>query len=235
MGLFDFFSSLKTKAQDVTMDKALERMRDLKMPIAEKKVRALLATHVACLPGVKHADVDITRGGIVVKASFNDGRPGIRRELAFVELMWTSHKRAFVFRPAASYDYLKDQATYACVAALMVAVLQQMLGFDAKKLKEENFSHEVGPVTGVLDKDGTLHFDLRRIPVTRQYVNYRVMGQSPIEHLNVTDCWFENGRVMVRVDNNKLVDQIRNMNLDPAALRKMMKGDYSDFTGDDQK
>ncbi len=235
MGLLNFFSSLKQKAQDVTMDKALERMRDLKMPIAEKKVRALLVTHVACLPGVKHANLDISRTGIAIKATFSDGRPSLRRELTFAELVWTSHKRSFVFQPTEPFDYLKDQVTYACVATLLVAVLQQMLGFDAKKLKEENFSSEVGPITGVLDKDGKLYFDVRRMPVTRQYVNYRVMGQAPIEHLNVTDCWFENSRIMLRVDNNKLVDQIRNMKLDPATLRKMMKGDYSDFTKDDKK
>jgi len=229
MGLLNFFSSLKEKAQDVTMDKVLERMRDLKMPIAERKVRKLLDTHVRTLPGVRSADVDISRDGLTVKASYSDGRPASKHILKFVEMVWTSHKRSFVFAPAEPFDYLKDQVAYACVATVLVAILQQMLGMNEKKLEEEKFSTEVGPVTGVLEKDGKLHYDVRRIPVVRQYVNYRVMGQSPVEHLNMTDCWFENGRIVVRVDNNKIVDQIRSMNLDPAALRKMMKGDYSDF------
>jgi len=230
MGILNLFGSLKNKAKDVTMDKVLERMRDLKMPVSERKVKKMIASHVMALEGIKSAKVGISREGLSVKASFSDGRQTVRRKMKFVELMWTPHKRSFIFEPDESFDYLKDQATYACVVTALATVLQQMLGFTDKKLKEEDFSKEIGQVTGVIEKDGKLYYDLRRIPLLRQYVHYRVMGQAPMDHLNVTDCWFENGKIVVRMDNNKLVDQIKSMNMDPATLRKMMKGDMSDLT-----
>ena len=67
--------------------------------------------------------------------------------------------------------------------------------------------------------------------MTRKYMYFRVMGQAVMDHLNVTDCWCENGRVMVRIDNNRVVDQIRNMNLDPSQLRRMLKGDMAALQG----
>jgi hypothetical protein len=228
MGIRNLFSSLKTKAQDATMEKALERMRDLKMSTSEKQIGKLLATHVRVLPTVKSAKVSVSREGLSVRLSFSDGRPSVRRDLRFVELLWTPHKRAFVFAPADEFEIQKEQEVYACVAAALAAVMQQMLGFNEKKLKEENFSTEVGPVTGVLARDGKLSFDLRRVPLLRQYLHFRVMGQAPMDHLNVTDCWCENGKLVVRMDNNRLVDQIKGMDLDPTTLRKMMKGEMGE-------
>lgn len=212
------------------MDKVLERMRDLKQPIAEKKINEMIKTHVLTLPGIKSASVDVSREGLDIKVSFSDDRPTVKRRLKFVELVWTSHKRAFVFEPAEPFDYMKDQPTYACVATALTAVLQQLLGLDAKRLKEEKFSTDIGFVTGVMEKDGKLQYDLRRIPLLAQYVHYRVMGQAPLDHLNVKDCWFEGGKIIVRIDNNRIVDQIKGMNLDPASLRRMLKGDFSEFT-----
>jgi hypothetical protein len=228
MGVLNFFSSLKTKAQDATMEKALERMRDLKMPTTEKQINKLLDSHVRVLPGVKSAKVSVARAGLTVKVAYSDGRPSARHELRFVELLWTPHKRAFVFEQVDDLDISKEHAVYACVATALAAVMQQMLGFNEKKLKEESFSTEIGPVTGVLAKEGKLFFDMRRVPLLRQYLHYRVMGQAPMDHLNVQDCWFESGKVVVRIDNNRLVDQIKGMDLDPATLRKMMKGEMGD-------
>ena len=233
MGMFDFLGSLKNKAKDATMDKMLEKMRDLKMPVSQRKINKLIATHVETLPDVKSAKVDVSSDGLTIKVSFRDGKPSIKRKLNFVELIWTSHKRTFVFAPEEPFDVLKDFATYACVATTLAAVLQQMLGFDKKKLEEQNFSTDIGNiVTGVLDKDGKLFFDLKRIPLLRQYVHFRVMGQAPLDHLNVTDCWCESGKIVVRVDNNRLVDQIRSMNLSMSDLQKMMKGQLGDEAGE---
>ena len=36
--MFDFIGNLKNKAKDATMDKVLEKMRDLKMPISQRKL-----------------------------------------------------------------------------------------------------------------------------------------------------------------------------------------------------
>ena len=235
MGILDYFRSLKTKAQDATVEKVLERMRDMKVPIAEKKIAQMLATHVEVLPGVKSASVDLSREGLGIKVTFRDERPTLRRQLKFVALVWTSHKRAFVFAPVEPFDYQKDQITYACVVTALATVLQQVMGFTKEKLAEAKFSTEVGFVSGVIEKDGQLHYDIRRVPLLRQYAHFRVMGQAPLEHLNVTDCWIEGGRFMVRIDNNRIVDQIKSMNLDAGALRKMAKGDYSDFTGEKEE
>jgi hypothetical protein len=225
MGIVNFFSSWKTKAQDATMDKALERMRDWKMPTTQRAIGKQVVTHVLPLPGVSSAKVRISREGLNVKVSFSDGRTALRRELRFVELQWSPHKRAFVFEPVEQFDIQHEREVYACVVSALAAVLQQMLGFNEKKLKEENFSTAIGPVSGVLARDGKLYFDLRRVPLLRQYVHYRVMGQAPMDHLNVQDCWFEGSKIVVRIDNNRLVDQIKGMNLDQATLRKMMKGE----------
>ena len=233
MGMFDFVGSLKNKAKDATMGKVLERMRDLKMPISQRKVNKMITSHVETLEGVRSAKVSITREGLSTKVSFSDSRKTVKRKLNFAKLVWTSHKRAFVFEPAAPFDYMKDHATYACITTTLAAVLQQMLGFNEKKLKEENFSTEIGMVSGVMEKEGKLYYELKRMPLLRQYVHYRVMGQAPMDHLNVTDCWFENGKIVVRIDNNRLVDQIKSMNLDPSELRKMMKGDMSGLTGEE--
>ena len=238
MGLFDYFSSLKRKAQDATMDKVLDRMRDLKMPVPEKRMNKLVAAHVATLPGIKSASVDVSREGIAIKVAFADGRPSLRRMMKFVKLLWDPHKRSFVFEPDAPFDYLKDHATYACMVTALSAVMQVMLGFKEDKLKEENFTTEIGPITGVIEKDGNLFYDIRRIPLLKQYANYRVMGQAPVEHLNLTDCWCEGGKIMVRIDNDRVVTQIKSqlasgvLNLD--TLRKMMKGDYSDLMDDEK-
>jgi len=237
MGMFDFLSSWKKKAQDVTMDKVLERMRDLKMPVKSRAVDKLLATHVLTLPGISSAKVDISREGLALKISFSDGRPTIRRALKFVSLLWEPHKRSFVFEPAEPFDYLKDHATYACVATTLAAVMQTMLGFKEEQIKEHNFSTEIGPVTGVIEKDGKLYYDIRRIPLLRQYAHFRVMGQAPIEHVNITDCWCESGKIFLRFDMNRMVDQIKSQlgsgQLDIATLRKMLKGDYSHLTEDE--
>ena len=234
MGIGTLFSSMKNKARDVTMDKVLERMRDLKLPVSQRKINKKVSSHINGLADIKSANVAITRSGFEIKVSFHGDHPTIKRKLAFVELIWTSHKRSFVFEPDTSFDYLKDQATYACVVSALAAVLMQLLSFTDKKLKDETFSKEIGPVTGVMEKDGKLYYDIRRIPLLRQYAHYRIMGQAIMEHLNVIDCWCENGKMVVRIDNNKLVDQIKNMNIDPATMRKMMKGDMSDFTGEEQ-
>jgi len=229
MGMFDFIGSLKNKAKDATMEKMLEKMRDLKMPVSQKNINKLIASHVESLDNVKSAKVDVSNEGLTIKVSFRDGTPSIKRKLNFVELIWTSHKRAFVFEPTENFDISKEFATYACVVTALAAAMQQMLGFDKKKLEEQNFSTEIGNVvSGVLAKDNKLFFDLKRIPLLRQYVHFRVMGQAPLDHLNVTDCWCENGKIVVRVDNNRLVDQIKSMNMSMSDLQKMMKGQLDD-------
>jgi len=225
MGIGNFFSSLKDKAKDATMDKVLERMRDLKLPVSQRKVNKMIASHVEALDGVKSAKVDISRDGLTVKVSFSDGRPSLKRHLKFAELIWANHKRSFVFEPDVPLDCLKDQATYACISTMLACVLKQMLGFTDKNLKDVSFSTTIGPVSGIMEKNGRIFYDIRRIPLLRQYTHYRVMGQAPMDHLNVTDCWFEGGKIVVRIDNNRLVDQIRGMNLSMSDLQKMMKGD----------
>ena len=212
------------------MDKVLERMRDLKLPVSQRKINKMIDSHVETLEGVKSAKVDVARDGFHIKVSFKDDRQSIKRVFTFSELIWTSHKRSFVFEPDSPFDFLRDQASYACIVSALATVLMQMLSFTDKKLKDVTFSKEIGPVTGVMEKDGKLYYDVRRIPLLRQYANYRIMGQAIMEHLNVIDCWFENGKIIIRIDNNKIVDQIKNMNIDPTALRKMMKGDLSDYT-----
>ena len=212
------------------MDKVLERMRDLKLPVSQRKINKMIDSHVETLEGVKSAKVDVARDGFHIKVSFKDDRQSIKRVFTFSELIWTSHKRSFVFEPDSPFDFLRDQASYACIVSALATVLMQMLSFTDKKLKDVPFSKEIGPVTGVMEKDGKLYYDVRRIPLLRQYANYRIMGQAIMDHLNVIDCWFENGKIIIRIDNNKIVDQIKNMNIDPAALRKMMKGDLSDYT-----
>jgi hypothetical protein len=229
MGIKNLFSGLKDKAQDITMEKALERMRDLKQPISESKIKKLLATHVETIEGIKSAKVSISHEGFTVKVSYSDGRPATKRTLFFEELVWTSHKRSLVLRPDESYDVTKDHGTYACIVTLLAAVLREMLGMTQKNVKTVEFSTEIGVISGVIEKEGKHYYDFRRVPLLRQYVHYRIHGHAPIDHLNVTDCWCENGKVVVRIDNNKIVDQIKNLNLDPAQLRNMMKGDMSDI------
>ena len=87
MGLFNFFGSLKQKAQDVTLDKVLERMRDMNVPVSQRAVGKLLATHVLPLPGVKSASVDISRDGLTVKLAYTDQRPAVKQHLRFAELL----------------------------------------------------------------------------------------------------------------------------------------------------
>ncbi len=229
MGMFDFIGKAKDKVKNATMDKVLEKMRDLKMPASQKHVNKMLDACVEKVENIKSAKAKIDRGELAIKVSYKDGKPTFKRKLKFVELMWTSHKRSFIFEPEEPFDYQNEHGAYVCVAAALATILQQMLGLKKEQIEEANFNYEVGPVSGVIEKEGKLYYDIRRIPLLKQYAHYRVMGQAPMDHLNVTDCWFESGKVVVRIDNNKIVDQIKNMDLDPAALRKMMKGDMSDF------
>lgn len=209
------------------MEKALERMRDLKQPVSEGKIKKLLSTHVESINGIKSARVSISHEGFTVKVSYSDDRASTKRKLFFEELVWSSHKRSLVLRPEEPYDVMKDQGTYACIATTLAAVLREMLGMTQKNMKTMEFSTDIGPVSGVMEKEGKHYYDFRRISLLRQYVHYRIHGHAPIDHLNVTDCWCENGKIVVRIDNNKIVDQIKNLNLDPAQLRNMMKGDMS--------
>lgn len=214
------------------MDKVLERMRDMKMPVTEKAVNKLIDSHMLTLPGIKSAGIDISREGLTVQVKYSDGRPPEKQTLKFVELVWTPHKRAFVFQAEPPFDYQKAYGVYAGVVTCLAAVMRQMLNMGEEKLKEAKFSSEIGPnISGVIEKDGKLWFEPRRVPLLRQYMYFRVMGQVLIDHLNITDCWFENGRVMVRIDNNRVVDQIKSMHLDPAQLRRMMKGDLDALPG----
>lgn len=236
MGLFDFVRSLKEKTQDAMVEKALEQMRDLKLPVSEKAVNKLVPTHLLTLPGVKSASIDIAREGLTVAVKYNDGRPAEKQTLRFIELVWTPHKRAFVFQAEPGFDYQKAYGIYAGVVTCLAAVMQQMLNIGEAKLKEANFSTDIGPVvSGVIEKDGKLWYEPRRIPLLRQYMYYRIMGQPVMDHLNVTDCWFENGRIMIRIDNNRIVDQIKSLQLDPAQLRRMLRGDMTVLQGDTAK
>ena len=228
MGMFDFIGKAKDKVKDVTMEKVLEKMRDLKMSAKQKHVNKMVDACVENIDNIKSAKAEINRAELALKISYKDGTPTFKRKLKFVELMWTSHKRSFVFEPEEPFDYKKEQGAYLCVVATLATILQQMLGMKKEMIEEANFSHEVGPITGVMEKDGKLFYDVKRIPLLRQYANYRMMGQAPMDHLNVVDCWFESGKAVVRIDNNRIVDQIKGMNLDPAALRKMMQGDIGD-------
>jgi len=229
MGMFDFIGKAKDKVKDVTMEKVLEKMRDLKMSAKQKHVNKMVEACLEKTDNIKSAKAEINRAELALKISYKDGTPTFKRKLKFVELMWTSHKRSFVFEAEEPFDYKKEKGAYLCVVATLATILQQMLGMKKEMIEEANFSHEVGPITGVMEKDGKLFYDVKRIPLLRQYANYRMMGQAPMDHLNVVDCWFENGKAVVRIDNNRIVDQIKGMNLDPAALRKMMQGDTSDL------
>ena len=229
MGMFDFIGKAKDKVKDVTMEKVLEKMRDLKMSASQKQVNKMVDACVEKIDKIKSAKTGINRAELTVKVSYNDDTPAFKCKLKFVELMWTSHKRSFVFEAEEPFDYQKEQGAYLCVVATLATILQQMLGMKKEMIAEANFSHEVGPISGVMEKDGKLFYDVKRIPLLRQYANYRMMGQAPMDHLNVVDCWFESGKAVVRIDNNRIVDQIKGMNLDPAALRKMMQGDTSDL------
>lgn len=224
MGIKNIFGGIKSKAQDMTMDKVLERMRDLKQPISDGKIKKLIATHVLTLPHVKSAKCSITRDGFDIKVSYDDSRDSTRRVLAFEQWIWTPQKRALVVTPDKPYDPTSDQGTYSCLVTALAAILREMLGMNEKTLKEDPFSTEIGPIAGVIEKEGKHYYEFRRIPLLKQYVNYRLQGQCPIDHLNVVDAWCENGKFIVRIDNNKIVDQIKNMDLDPAQLRQMMKG-----------
>lgn len=232
MGLFDFFGSLKQKTQSAMMEQALERMRDMKMPVTERAVNKLIDSHILTLPGVRAASIAISREGLTVQVKYSDGRPPEKQFLKFVEMVWTPHKRAFVFQAEPRFDYQQAYGIYAGVVTCLAAVLRQMMNMGEEKMKEANFSTDIGPsISGVIEKDGKLWYEPRRIPLLRQYMHFRVMGQVLIDHLNITDCWFENGRIMVRIDNNRVVDQIKSMNLDPAQLRRMMKGDLDALQG----
>ncbi len=229
MGMFDFIGKAKDKVKDVTMEKVLEKMRDLKMSAKQKHVNKMVDACVENIDNIKSAKAEINRAELAIKVSYKDGTPTFKRKLKFVELMWSSHKRSFIFEAEDPFDYKNEQGAYLCVTATLATILQQMLGMKKEMIEEANFSHEVGPITGVMEKDGKLFYDVKRIPLLRQYANYRMMGQAPMDHLNVVDCWFESGKAVVRIDNNRIVDQIKGMNLDPAALRKMMQGDTSDL------
>ncbi|MCX7846807.1 MAG: hypothetical protein N2595_02070 [bacterium] len=231
MGLISFVRSLKKKTQDVMLEKALEQMRDMKMPVPEKAVRKLIPSHMLTLPGVKSAAIDIRREGLRVQVKYRDGRPTERQFLRFVELVWTGHKRAFVFQPDPPFEYQKAYGIYAGVVTCLAAVLRQMLNVGEAQLKAAQFTSEIGPgVSGVIEKEGKLWFEPRRVPLLRQYMYFRIMGQPVMDHVNITDCWFENGRIMVRIDNNRVVDRIKQMNLDPEQLRRMLRGDMSALT-----
>ena len=230
MGIKDWFGSIKNKTQEFAIDKALEKMRDLKQPTKEKEINKLLETHVAVLPGVKSADVDINSDCITFKVKFTDDRATLVRKLTFKKLIWDSQKRAFVFGfTEEKFDVLQDHITYACVCTMLVAVLKQLLGINEKTLEhfKTDFTTEIGPITGnVMEKDGEIFYELKRIPVLRQYAYIKVMGQSPLDHMNVTDCWVERGQMVVRIDNQKIVDQIKSMNLSPEQLKQMMQGKF---------
>jgi len=202
------------------------------MPVTEKAVKKLIDSHMLTLPGVASASIDISREGLTVQVKYSDGRPPEKQFLKFVEMVWTPHKRAFVFQPEPPFDWQKSHGIYAGVVTCLAAVVRQMLNMGEEKMKEANFSSEIGPsISGVMEKDGKLWFEPRRVPLLRQYMYFRVMGQVLMDHLNITDCWFEHGRIMVRIDNNRVVDQIKSMHLDPSQLRRMMKGDLDALQG----
>jgi len=228
MGMFDFIGKAKDKVKDVTMEKVLEKMRDLKMSASQKQVNKMIDACVENIDNIKSAKVAINRSELVIKAVYNDDTPIFKCKLKFVELVWTSHKRSFVFEAEEPFDYKNEYGGYVCVVATLATILQQMLGMKKDMIAEAGFSHHVGPISGVLEKNSKLFYDVKRIPLLRQYANYRMMGQAPMDHLNVTDCWLENGKAIVRIDNNRIVDQIKSMNLNPADLRKMMQGEIGD-------
>lgn len=226
MGLGDFFSGIKNKVKDVALDKALENMRDLKMPVKEGVIEDMLETHVNGKYGIKKANVDLSRDGIDVKVTFEDDRPTLKRHLNFEKMVWLSHKKGFNFTCTEAYDAEHDFPTYACVAVTLAALLRQIMGLNEKKNPyKAEFSTEIGgDVEGVRVSEGVINFDIRRVPLLRQYAYYRIMGQCPLEHLNVVDCWLESGKFIVRIDNNALVEKIKSMNLTPEQMRELQQG-----------
>ena len=230
MGIKNWFGSIKNKTQEFAIEKALEKMRDLKQPVKEKEINKLLETHVAILPNIKSADIDINSERIAIKVKFKDDKPTLIRELTFKKLIWDTQKRAFVFGfHKEKFDILQDQVTYACICTMLIAALKQLLGINEKTMDhfKTEFSKEIGPVTGIIEKDGEIFYELKRIPVLRQYAYVKVMGQSPLDHMNITDCWIESGQMTIRINNEKIVNQIKSMNLSPEQLRQMMQGQFN--------
>lgn len=225
MGIGDFFSGIKGKVKDkVTetfLEKAIENMRDLKIPVKESSVNELLEKCLWGKGGIKKASVDLSRDGVAVKVTFEDGREAVKRTLEFEKMIWTPQKKAFNFRCG---DEPVQWEVYACIAVTLGCIARQVLGFNEKKCPyKDDFSCEVGPLAeGMLQREGIANFDMRRVPFLRQYYYFKVMGQSPLEHLNLVDCWLEGGKFIVRMDNNAVVDKLKGMN--PEQLKAAMQG-----------
>ena len=221
MGIGDFFSGIKGKVTDTVMEKAIENMRDLKVPVKEGVANELIEQCIVGKNGIKKASVDLSRDGVAVKVVFSDDRETIKRTLGFEKMIWTPQKKAFNFRCG---DAPIEWPVYACVAVTLGALLRQIMGFNEKKTPyKDEFSKEVGDLMeGILQRDGIVNFDLRRVPFLRQYYYFRVMGQCPLDFLNVVDCWLEGGKFIVRIDNNAVVDRLKAMG--PEKLKEAMKG-----------
>jgi len=221
MGIGDFFSGIKGKVTESVMEKAIENMRDMKAPVKEGVVNDLIEECLAGKNGIKKASVDLSRDGVEVKISFTDGRETEKRRLEFEKMIWTPQKKAFNFICG---EEPLSWPCYACFCVTIAAILRQIMGFNEKKTPyKDEFSREIPPVIeGILQKEGKVNFDLRRVPFLRQYYYFKVMGQSPLDYLNVIDCWLESGKFIVRIDNNAVVDKLKGM--DPQKLQEAMKG-----------
>lgn len=220
MGIGDFFSGIKGKVTESVMEKAIENMRDLKTPVKEGAVNDLIEQCLNGKNGVKKASVDLSRDGVEVKVSYSDGRETEKRLLGFDKMIWTPQKKAFIFNCG---DEPISWGVYAAVCVTLGTLLRQIMGFNEKKTPyKDEFSKEIQPmIEGILQKEGKVNFDLRRVPFLRQYYYFKVMGQSPLEYLNVVDCWLEGGKFIVRIDNNAVVDKLKSM--DPKQLQEAMK------------
>ena len=221
MGIGDFFSGIKGKVTESVMEKAIENMRDMKAPVKEGTVNDFIEECLYGKNGIKKASVDLSRDGVEVKVSYSDGRESTKRTLEFEKMIWTPQKKAFNFICG---DEPLDWGTYACVCVTLATLLRQIMGFNEKKKPyKDEFSRVIPPIIeGILQKDGKVNFDLRRVPFLRQYYYFKVMGQAPLDYLNVVDCWLEGGKFIVRIDNNAVVDKLKSM--DPKQLQEAMKG-----------
>ena len=220
MGIGDFFSGIKGKVTESVMEKAIENMRDLKVPVKEGAVNDLIEQCLVGKNGVKKASVDLSRDGVEVKISYSDGRDSEKRLLGFEKMIWTPQKKAFNFTCG---EEPLSWGVYACMCVTLGTLLRQIMGFNEKKSPyKDEFSKDIQPIIeGILQKEGRVNFDLRRVPFLRQYYYFKVMGQSPLEYMNVVDCWLEGGKFIVRIDNNAVVDKLKSM--DPKQLQEAMK------------
>ena len=62
----------------------------------------------------------------------------------------------------AGVDLMAETQVEVIVATALAAVLQVMLGFKDDTLKEQKFTTDIGPVSGIIEKDGDVDYEAHR-------------------------------------------------------------------------